>query len=330
MSFSQAFEEKILQGTGEQIAVPAVDAHIHVVNFLQETEGLDALLKAMDKANIEKSVICGLPVRKKWAVSEPERPHYYLSDDARCHWYAATDELVAYEYLRLTPPAQERFAPLLCGFNPTDLLAIDYVEYMFGKYPFWRGIGELLLRHDDLTALTAGEKARVNHPALFDVYAFCAERHLPVLIHHNSTSIMHTSHFEYLGEIDQVLHKFPQTRFIWAHCGYSRRITHKDYYQMVADMLRRHPRLYVDLSWIFYDEIVSRQPAVKQKWAGLAQEFADRIMIGSDLCGHFDLLGKTMARYNSFLQLLPDPVQERIARKNAEEMYFCCPEKFLM
>ncbi len=322
MSFSHAFKEKIAQMTDERIGVPAIDAHLHIVNFLQQTDGLQVLLDAMPKANVEKSVICGLPVRKKWSISEPERPDYYLSDDARCYYFAATDEIVASEYLQLASPARAKFAPLLCGFNPTDFLAIDYVDSMFRKYPFWRGVGELLLRHDDLTALTEGERARVNHPALFDVYAFCAEKDLPVLIHHNCTAVMHAPHFEYLPEIEEVLHKFPKLRFIWAHCGYSRRIPHKDYFPMVDGMLRRHPGLFVDFSWIFYDEIVAHQPAAHQKWAHLVQEFSDRVMIGTDLCGHFDLFGKTMARFNSLLRLLPDPIQEKIARKNAEEIYF--------
>jgi hypothetical protein len=322
MSFTKIFEDKIMRVIDERIAVPAVDAHIHLVNFLQQTDGLQTLLAAMQKANIDKSVIFGLPVRKKWAISEPEKPHYYLSDDARCYWYASTDEIVAYEYLQLPPAAQGKFAPLLCGFNPTDLLAMDYVEHMFHKYPFWRGIGELCLRHDDLTALTIGERARVNHPALFEVYAFCAAKNLPVLIHQNSTAALHKGHFEYLGEVEEVLKKFPETLFVWAHCGYSRRLPHKNYFQMVTDMLRRHPRLYVDLSWIFFDDIVVTPPANLPKWAGLVKEFSDRFMIGTDLCGHFDLLGKAIGRYNSFLELLPDAVQERVARKNAEEVYF--------
>jgi hypothetical protein len=322
MSFTPSFEDKINQSADETIEVPTVDAHIHIVNFLQETDGLPALLQAMDKANVEKSVIFGLPVRKKWAFSEPERPHYYLSDDAQCYWHAATDEVVASEYLQLAPPDRDRLVPLLCGFNPTDLFAVDYVENMFRKYPFWRGIGELLLRHDDLTALTLGEKARINHPALLDVYAFCGDKDLPVLIHHNSTSVMHTAHFEYLVEVEEVLQKFPRNRFIWAHCGYSRRIPHKNYFNMVVDMARRHPRLYLDFSWIFYDDIVVHPHENLQKWAGLVREFPDRIMIGSDLCGHFGLLEKTMARYNKLLQMLDEPLQERLARKNAEEIYF--------
>ena len=59
-----------------------------------------------------------------------------------------------------------------------------------------------------------------------------------------------------------------------------------------------------------------------QKWASLVREFPHRIMIGSDLCDHFDLLGKTMARYNKLLQMLDEPLQERLARTNAEEIYF--------
>ena len=322
MSFSHHYKKKIDQVSETKARLAVTDMHLHLVDFIQKTDGLQDLIKEMQLANIAKSVIFGLPVIKKWEQFEPEKPTYYLDDDSPCYYFGSTDEIVASEYLKLSPAEQGMLAPTLCGFNPTDRSAIDYVEYMFNKYPFWRGIGELFLRHDDLTALTEGERARVNHPALFDVYAFCAEKHLPVLIHHNSTAVMHTADFEYLCELEEVLHRFPETRFVWAHCGYSRRIPHKDYFQMVEGMLRHHPKLYVDFSWIFYDDLVMRQPAVSQKWANLVKEFSDRVMIGTDLCGHFDLLGKTMARYNGLLKLLPDPVQERIARTNAEEIYF--------
>ena len=38
-----------------------IDAHLHVVNFTQETPGGEALLYAMDQANVGKAVIFGLP-----------------------------------------------------------------------------------------------------------------------------------------------------------------------------------------------------------------------------------------------------------------------------
>jgi hypothetical protein len=67
------------------------DAHLHYVDFFQETEGMPALLKAMDKAGVEQSMISGIPVAKKWHEDEPKRPRYYAGDDADAYWYSATD-----------------------------------------------------------------------------------------------------------------------------------------------------------------------------------------------------------------------------------------------
>jgi len=272
MSFSHHFRQKLDQVPEETARIPVTDMHLHLVDFSQNTEGLPVLIKSMKQANIDKSVIFGLPVIKKWAESEPERPSYYLDDDSPCYYFASTDEIVAHEYLKLSLEEQSLLAPTLCGFNPTDRLAINYVEYMFNKYPFWRGIGELLLRHDDLTALTEGEPARVNHPALDDVYAFCAEKDLPVCIHQNSTSVGHHDRFEYLHEMKETLGKFPQTTFIWAHCGCSRRVSHKNYATMIREMLTSHRNLLVDLSWVIYEEAVCHQLEPKPAWLKLIKE----------------------------------------------------------
>ena len=47
-------------------AYKMIDAHLHVVNFIQESPGSEALLRAMNKSNVEKAVIFGLPVVKIW------------------------------------------------------------------------------------------------------------------------------------------------------------------------------------------------------------------------------------------------------------------------
>lgn len=49
------------------------DAHLHYVDFFQESEGMPALLKAMDAAGVEQSMISGIPVAKKWHEDEPKR-----------------------------------------------------------------------------------------------------------------------------------------------------------------------------------------------------------------------------------------------------------------
>ncbi|MEA3252121.1 MAG: amidohydrolase, partial [Pseudomonadota bacterium] len=43
-----------------------VDAHLHYVDFMQQSDGSGAMLAAMDKAGVEEAWLFGLPVVKKW------------------------------------------------------------------------------------------------------------------------------------------------------------------------------------------------------------------------------------------------------------------------
>lgn len=330
MSFHSYFEERIDRHPGTRTIVPVFDMHLHFVDFLQNTDGFDALFDSMDKGNIAKNVVFGLPVKKKWEFFEPKKPTYYLGDNSKCIHYASSDEMVAFNYVKLAEDKRKRIAPTLCGFDPTDLCAIDYIEFMFEKYPIWKGIGEVLLRHDDLTNLTLGETARANHPALGPVYEFCAKKKIPVCLHQNSTSVGVHDEYEYLHEIKKRVEKYDTTTFIWAHCGVSRRVTHKDYHVMVKNMLKDHPNLHVDLSWVVYEDVICEprkndtDPLIPKKvWLDqVICRFPDRIMIGSDLCGHFEKHGQTMARYNGLLEVLPEETRNKIARGNAEKLYF--------
>ena len=154
-----------------------VDAHLHVVNFIQESPGGEALIDAMDRANVKKAAIFGLPVAKMWAEFDREPPNYYLANDARCYYYSYTDVIVAEMVRTLPKEQQQRLYPLICGFNPVDKFALRDVERMYAQYPdVWSGIGEILLRHDDLTAFTYGDAARANHKALWPIYQFASDR----------------------------------------------------------------------------------------------------------------------------------------------------------
>ncbi|NOX87014.1 MAG: amidohydrolase family protein [Chlorobi bacterium] len=330
MSLNHEFERRIGVLEDERTVIPVIDMHLHFVDFLQNTDGFEPLLSSMEKANVSKNVVFGLPVKKKWDYFDPLKPTYYLGDNSKCYYFSASDEIVAQEYLKLTTEQQKKFAPTLCAFNPTDRCAIDYVTDMFEKYPFWKGIGEVLLRHDDLTNLTLEETARANHPAMDPIYEFCAGKKIPVCLHQNSTSIGIHDKYEYLHEISESIEKHPDTTFIWAHCGISRRVIHKNYHNMVNGMLNMYPNLYVDLSWVVYDDVIcdagkkSNEIFIpKQYWIDeVILEYPDRIMIGSDLCGHFDLLGKVMARYNGLFEKIPKNVGQMIAFKNAEKLFF--------
>ena len=246
-----------------------IDAHLHVVNFIQETPGGDALIYAMDQANIGKAVIFGLPVTKMWASGEREAPDYYLANDAPCYYYGYTDVIVAEMVRSLPLESQDRLYPLICGFNPVDRYAIHHIERLYEQYPqVWSGIGEALLRHDDLTAFTYGETARANHPALWPVYQFAADHDLPVLLHQNITSVTKNDHPVYLWELEEAVAEFPRTRFIFAHCGMSRRVNVPFYYQMVDRLLAQYPNLYVDYSWIIYDVIICPEVPTSRRGKG--------------------------------------------------------------
>jgi predicted TIM-barrel fold metal-dependent hydrolase len=127
--------------------------------------------------------------------------------------------------------------------------------------------------------------------------------------------------FEYLHEVKHALESFPGTTFVWAHCGISRRVGHKLYHRMVEEMLSEHHNLFVDISWVVYDQTVCSRHVPKKCWTELIGRHPDRFMLGSDLCGHFELLGKTMGRYNVLLESLPGSTREMVACGNASGIW---------
>lgn len=301
---------------------PLIDAHLHVVNFVQETPGGEDLIRAMDRAGIGKSVIFGLPVAKVWPEWDREAPDYYLASDSRCYYYGYTDVLVA-ELVRSLPVEQRsRLYPLLCGFNPTDRFALRDVQRVYDQYPdVWAGIGEVLLRHDDLTALTYGEPPRANHRALWPVYEFATERDLPVLLHQNVTAVSKSDHPVYLYELEEALRDFPRTRFVLAHCGISRRVNVPFYHQMIERLLAQYPLLVVDYSWIIFDVVICPDGKPQPQWLELTERYSDRICLGSDLVTRFERLGPELQRYDVFLDELSEQARANVCWCTAERTY---------
>ena len=147
------------------------DAHLHYVDFFQETDGMQKLLEAMDAGHIDHVMISGIPVAKKWHENEPKRPRYYAGDDAPVYWYSATDVLVAAALEELDEEQRKRFHPFLSGFNPNDKNADAHIRRMLELHPgLWQGLGEIFTRHDDVTALTEGDTPRANNEALAELY----------------------------------------------------------------------------------------------------------------------------------------------------------------
>jgi hypothetical protein len=299
-----------------------VDAHLHVVNFVQETPGGDALLYAMDQANVGEAVIFGMPVTKLWTEYDTEPPDYYLANDSPCYYYGYTDVTLAEMVRALSPAEQDRLYPLMCGFNPVDRYAVRHVERLYAQYPdVWSGIGEVLLRHDDLTAFTYGENARANHRALYPIYEFAGQYDLPVLLHQNVTSVTKSDHPVYLHELEEAVREFPRTRFVFAHCGMSRRVNVPFYYQMIDRVLAQYDNLSIDYSWIIFDVAICPDGVPDQNWIALTERYSERICLGSDLVTRFERLGPELQRYDVFLDRLSETARANLCWETPRRIY---------
>jgi len=298
------------------------DAHLHYVDFFQETDGMQKLLAAMDAGSIDHVMISGIPVAKKWHENEPKRPRYYAGDDAPVYWYSATDVLVAAALEDLDEEQRKRFHPFLSGFNPNDKNADAHIRRMLELNPgLWQGLGEVFTRHDDVTALTEGDTPRANNEALARVYHLAAEFDLPVMLHSNITSKRERNPL-YLVELEEPLRNHPHTRFIWAHAGTSMELhRHQEKLEFLHDTVSRllddYPNLYIDLSWTMLQPyLLDEDKRPDPKWVALVKRHPKRFVIGSDVVGHFDNLATGMHAFAPFLDALPAAVAQRVARDN--------------
>jgi predicted TIM-barrel fold metal-dependent hydrolase len=296
---------------------PIVDGHFHFLSFVQETGGMEAFLKAMDETGVTESAVIGMPVVKEWDEGDSRRPTYYLDNDSRTYWYSATDFLVARAVLDLPKDKQARLHPFICGFNAADRNAADHVERMLALYPnFWQGIGEVFLRHDDLTALTYGPTPRATSAAFGRLLDLAAARNLPVLVH-SDIGPAYLEQPEFLSEIESAIRTHPHTRMIWAHAGISRRIVIPNHTEILRRMLAEYPNLTVDLSWVIFEQEIAPGNVLDRRWAALIEEYPGRFTIGSDTVGFFDQYKPTLQRY----YLLLDALQPATARKIAHDNF---------
>lgn len=298
------------------------DAHLHYVDFFQESAGMEKLLKHMTEANIDHVMLSGIPVAKKWDENEPKRPRYYAGDDAKAYWYSATDVLIAHAYKQLSAAQRQRFHPFLSGFNPNDKNADEHIRRMLELDPgLWQGIGEIFTRHDDLTALIHGDAPRADNEALARVFHLAAEYDLPVMLHSNITSKRERNPL-YLQEIETPLRNHPHVRFIWAHAGTSMEI-HRHQQRLdfllptLERLLEQYPNLYIDLSWsMLRPYLLDKQGKPDADWLKLVKRYPERFMLGSDVVGRFDSLKDYMDGYRPFLDALPAAVAQQVARDN--------------
>lgn len=312
-----------IQVPEQKIKYEMLDSHLHYLDFLQTSDGFEALAEAMDASGVKDAVVFGMPMAKQWDETMKDAPTYYLSNDSRCYYYPATDSILAEELLAQPKEVQERFYPFICGVNTTDRFAADHIRQMLNLYPgFWCGIGEIMSRHDDLTALTYGEAPHINSQVFKDIFDLGAEYDLPVLVHHNITG-QNVQDVIYLDELKEALAYNRNCKIIWAHMGISRRVEVKDLAEIIDDLLKKNNNLYVDISWVVYDYYFLGGFPDKfectdslDEWISLINKYPDRIMIGTDKVGHWETYPQDIFKYYELLDKLDPEVAQKICRDN--------------
>jgi hypothetical protein len=329
--------------------VVMADCHVHLLDFLQNGDYLEdgkfvysapkftlptgqrgkrieMILTAMDGAGVSHAMISGMPFLKKWSEDESYRSGYYLDSSSRVVHARDTDYVIALavqDYARTGGKEAERqmkrLYPFVCGFDSTDMGAVDMIVKRLKEFPgVFKGIGEVMSRHDDLTNLTTGERPRGNHPSLFRIYDFGGELGIPVSIHHNIAPVSPGTKPKpplYLNELLEAFREFPQTTLIWSHAGVSRRVLVEDLTGHLDKVLAKHgSHVYIDLSWVVFENYILKD---LDGWAALIEKHPDNFMIGSDKVGRFDNYRQEIRKYNALLRALKRPTTvEKVARGN--------------
>jgi len=296
-----------------------VDAHLHFVDFAQNTDGVDALISCMDNAGVTDAVMFGLPVTKIWGEYEKKQPVHSLDAETRMYWDSKTDYIVAGAYLKATPEQQKKLHPFLCGINTVDKNSLQQVKRLIQIYPgTWQGIGEVFAHHDYISYMTAGEIPRPDSAALMEVYKFAGEYGMPVIIHTNITSGSNTTPL-YMDQLMNAVKANPKTKFVWAHIGISNDLDVNGLAGIIMDQLKMYPNLSVDLSWLVFDNIIAPKGVLNKAWIPVIKTYPDRFTIGTDIVGRFlpqDKYYATIHKYDVLLDALPADIAQKVAHDN--------------
>src|SRR5580693_3565504 len=104
------------------------DVHFHLTNYIQEGTDIHDFLKIMG-TKVGRVALFGIPLQQQWSfrVDGNRAPTYYLNSDAPLYYYSFTDAWIAMAYKSLSKDERAHFDPMITGFNPTDMYAVDHI-----------------------------------------------------------------------------------------------------------------------------------------------------------------------------------------------------------
>ena len=306
------------------------DSHFHLTNYIQEGTDIHEFLKIMGD-RVGRVAIFGIPLQQQWSyrVDADNAPTYYLNTDAPLYYYSFTDAWIAMAYKSLPAEQRARLDPMITGFNPTDMYAVDHIRRVLQTFPrVFTGIGEFSIHKEFVSAKVAGDVASLQDPALDRILDFAGEVGLVVLIHNDMDVPFAKEGSEpaYLDQTKALFKRHPNTTIIWAHTGMGRVVRPiKNHAARIAEILGdpAFSHVYFDISWDEVAKYIVSSPQATQIAADLMKRYPDRFLFGTDEVAPVDQSRYVQVynRYQSLWELL-DPETSRKVRLTNYQIIF--------
>jgi hypothetical protein len=275
------------------------DSHFHLTNYIQEGIDVHQYLQIMGR-RVGRSTLFGIPLQQQWSYANSGQyaPTYYLHTDAPLYYYSFTDAYIASVYRALSKEEQARFDPMITGFNPADMYAVDHIRRVLRTFPgVFSGIGEFTIHKEFVSAKVSGETASLTNPALDRILDFAAEAGLVVIVHSDIDMPFAKVDAEpvYLSQMKALLKRHPKTTIIWAHIGLGR-VVHP--VQTSAAAAERSPaqvgiveamltdpslaHVNFDISWDEVAKYAVASPESIARVSTILNRYPDRFLFGTD------------------------------------------------
>ena len=218
------------------------DSHFHLTNYVQEGISGPQFLNIMGN-RVSRSTLFGIPLQQQWSFANSGEfaPTYYLQTDAPLYYYSFTDAHIASVYRSLSKEQQARFDPMITGFNPADMYAVDHIRRVLKTFPgVFTGLGEFTIHKEFVSSKISGETASLTNPALDRILDFAGEAGLVCILHNDVDMPFAKTDADpvYLTQMKALLKRHPKTSIIWAHVGLGR-IVHP--IRVSAEAAERNP-----------------------------------------------------------------------------------------
>ncbi|SLN12572.1 hypothetical protein [Oceanibacterium hippocampi] len=271
------------------------DSHFHYLNYNQDRGMLIRPLREAMKAGkvingtsyrISRSTLFGIPLQQRWDPSalsgmpakgtnitwtatniDPNvgagHPFYYLDTHPELYYYSGVDPLIAAAYcsdttgLTAGPNGISFWDPMITGFNPADVHAVDHMMRMMAVYPgVFRGIGEFTVHKEVVSTKVAGARPSFDDGALDQVFRSAAALGLVVILHSDmydfldsnavNTAAYFDATYNFLAKTKQYFADYQTPGVIWAHTGVGRFTPQTRSKAVVAKHLDRLKKIIAD------------------------------------------------------------------------------------